>query len=141
MTDAAKLRALAEQWLARARETAAAAEQLVQAGFHRDSIGRSYYAMFYAVSALLESRGAGTSKHRGALSFFDREFVRTGIFPKQMSAWLHSAFDARQLADYNPQAAATPELARSMLERANSFIDAVESALPGLLGDTDSSPS
>jgi hypothetical protein len=30
------------------------------------------------LSALLELCGAGTSKHRGPLSFFDREFVRTG---------------------------------------------------------------
>jgi uncharacterized protein (UPF0332 family) len=138
MTDAEKLRGLTEQWLSRARETAAAAERLVEGGFYRDSIGRSYYAMFYAVSALLELRGAGTSKHRGALSFFDREFVRTGIFPKQMSAWLHSALDARQLADYNPQAVVTAELGRTMLERASSFLDAVESALPGLLSDVDS---
>jgi uncharacterized protein (UPF0332 family) len=137
MTDAEKLRGLTEQWLSRARETAAAAEKR----FYRDSIGRSYYAMFYAVSALLELRGAGTSKHRGALSFFDREFVRTGVFPKQMSAWLHSAFDARQLADYNPQAVATAELGSTMLERARSFVGAVETALPGLLTDVDSARS
>jgi uncharacterized protein (UPF0332 family) len=46
MTDAEKLRGLTEQWLSRARETTAAAEKLVEGGFYRDSIGRSYYAMF-----------------------------------------------------------------------------------------------
>ncbi|NJN63373.1 MAG: hypothetical protein HC795_19310 [Coleofasciculaceae cyanobacterium RL_1_1] len=38
--------------------------------------------MFYALLGLLATKGLGTSKHSGVISLFDREFVRTGIFPR-----------------------------------------------------------
>ncbi len=45
-------------------------------------INRSYYAMFYAVLALLLQSGISTSKHTGVLAAFDKEFVRKGVFSK-----------------------------------------------------------
>jgi len=41
--------------------------------------------MFYAVLALLANRQMGTSKHTGVLSLFDREFIKTGIFSRELS--------------------------------------------------------
>jgi uncharacterized protein (UPF0332 family) len=38
-------------------------------------MNRLYYAMFYAVLALLQEKEMGTSKHSGAIALFDREFV------------------------------------------------------------------
>jgi len=58
-------------------------------------INRLYYAMFYAVLALLQTVGKSPSKHRGVMSFFDTEFVMKDIFPKSMSKNLHDAFDLR----------------------------------------------
>lgn len=48
-------------------------------------MNRLYYAMFYAVLALLQEKEMGTSKHSGAIALFDREYVKTGLFPKEMS--------------------------------------------------------
>ena len=49
-------------------------------------INRSYYAMFYAVIALLQKIGKIPSKHAGVISLFDVEFVKKGIFLKQLSS-------------------------------------------------------
>ena len=73
---------------------------LLEGGLYRDSINRFYYASFYAVLALLCLRGLGTSKHSGAISLFDREFVKSGVFGKELSMLLHKSFDMRQEADY-----------------------------------------
>jgi uncharacterized protein (UPF0332 family) len=62
-------------------------------------MNRLYYAMFYAVLALLQAKHLGTSKHSGAIALFDREFVKTGIFPKELSMALHRAFALRQKGD------------------------------------------
>ena len=48
---------------------------LLDQGFLRDAVNRSYYGMFYAVVALLVTKRSGTSKHRGAIMLFDREFI------------------------------------------------------------------
>ncbi len=66
----------------------------------RAVMNRLYYSMFYAVLALLQEKQLGTSKHIGAISLFDREFIKTGIFDNALSKTLHRAFELRQKGDY-----------------------------------------
>jgi uncharacterized protein (UPF0332 family) len=54
----------------------------------------------YAVMALAIIKNQVISKHSGIISFYDREFVKTGIFPKSTSKIFHLAFDLRQSVDY-----------------------------------------
>ena len=83
-----------------AHETLKEAQVLFEQDFWRGTINRSYYAMFYAVLALAASRGVAISKHTHAIAFLDKEFIRTGIFPKELSRALHIGFDERQTSDY-----------------------------------------
>src|SRR5438477_8771473 len=62
--------------------------------YQTNTIG--YYAAFYAVLALLQAIGKTPRRHRGVLTLFDTECVRTGLLPKELSAALHQLFDARQ---------------------------------------------
>jgi len=64
------------------------------------SINRSYYAIFNAVRAILALVKLDSRSHQGVISFFDRYFVKTGIFEKLLSQIVHSAFDSRQDNDY-----------------------------------------
>jgi uncharacterized protein (UPF0332 family) len=93
-------RELADYRLQQARETLQEAEGLSGMSLWRGTINRAYYAMFYAVLALTVLRQQVTSKHSGVLAFFDREFVKTGIFPKELSHSFHRAFEVRQTNDY-----------------------------------------
>jgi len=43
------------------------------------AVSRAYYAMFYATSALLASKGISRSKHSGVCSAFGEHFVKTGL--------------------------------------------------------------
>ncbi len=123
MTDA--LKALVNYRLEQADSALKAGQALIDAGLWRDSVNRSYYAAFYAVLALLALKGMGTSKHSGAISLFDREFVKTGVFPKELSATLHRAFDMRQEADYEEQAEIEDSDARETLAQARAFVQQV----------------
>lgn len=78
-----QLQLLVEYRLSQAQETFREAEILWEKSAFRGCINRSYYAMFYAVMGLLATQGLGTSKHSGAISLFDREFVKTGIFTRE----------------------------------------------------------
>jgi uncharacterized protein (UPF0332 family) len=81
--------------------------------------------MFYAVSALLETRRLGTSKHSGAISLFDREFVKAGAFDKRLSKSLHRAFNLRQESDYSPEKSVSYESALNQQEDAVEFVEAL----------------
>ena len=83
-----------------AYETLREAEILPGESARRGAINRAYYAMFYALLALLATKQLGTSKHSGALGLFDREFVKTGLFPRELWRSLRLAFNLRQTQDY-----------------------------------------
>ena len=80
-----QLRDLVRYRMEQARETLAEAAILRDAGAFRGAVSRSYYAMFYTLLGLLATRQLGASKHTGAIALFDREFVKTGIFPPELS--------------------------------------------------------
>ncbi len=115
-----------------AHETLREAEILLSESALRGTISRAYYAMFYALLALLATRQLGTSKHSGALALFDREFVKTGVFPRELSRSLHLAFDRRQTHDYGEMVQVNRPVAEETLVDARTFAAAVESHLRSL---------
>jgi len=87
--------------ISQARDSLREADVLLREAMSlRSVVNRLYYAMFYAVLALLQTKQLGTSKHSGAIALFDKEFVKTGKFPKELSKALHRAFELRQKGDY-----------------------------------------
>ncbi len=94
-------------------------------------------AMFFAVLALLATRKRETSKHGGAISLFDKEFVKPGTFTKDFSRWLHDAFDLRQRSDYVRDFKVTREEAEATHERAVSFVEGVKTTLAELSKNQD----
>ena len=95
-----QLKTLVKYRMKLAHETLHESEILFNENSFRGTINRAYYAMFYSVLALLAIKKLGTSKHSGAIILFDREFVKTGIFSKELSINLRLAFDRRQTHDY-----------------------------------------
>jgi uncharacterized protein (UPF0332 family) len=110
-------------------ETLREAEILLNESALRGAINRAYYAMFYALLALLATKQLGTSKHSGALALFDREFVKTGVFPRELSRSLHLAFDRRQTHDYGEMTQVNRQIAEETLTDAYAFVAAIESYL------------
>jgi uncharacterized protein (UPF0332 family) len=112
-----------------AYETLREGEILLHEGALRGAINRSYYAMFYALLALLATKQLGTSKHSSALSLFDREFVKPGVFPRELSRSLHLAFERRQIHDYGEMVKIDYQTAAQTLHQATAFVEAIETYL------------
>ena len=116
--------------LEQARESLKEADVLLAAGMSlRSVMNRLYYAMFYAVLALLQDKQAGTSKHSGAISLFDREFIKTEIFDRKFSKALHRAFELRQKGDYLEQTEVTKLDIDEIRPEAVDFVERAESYL------------
>ncbi len=82
--------------------------------------------MFYATLALAILRQKTTSKHSGVIAFFDREFVKTGIFSKDLSKSFHLAFQRRQENDYGDIFTVNKDEASQSILDARLFVDTVE---------------
>ncbi|UCE04323.1 MAG: HEPN domain-containing protein [bacterium] len=89
-------------------------------------VNRSYYAMFYAVLALLQKISKAPSKHSGVISLFDKEFVMKGIFSKELSKDFHKAFELRQTVDYKIVKQITDDKAKQIWSKAVGFVEAIE---------------
>jgi uncharacterized protein len=116
--------------LEEAEDSIKEAEVLLKEGMSmRAVMNRLYYAMFYAVLALLQEKEMGTSKHAGAISLFDREFIKDGVFDEKLSRILHRAFELRQKGDYMEQAEVTRGDVDEMLPDTKEFVMKVKTYL------------
>lgn len=115
--------------LEQADESLDSAQILLEYKKYRPSVSRSYYAMFYAVQALLTWKKIISSKHSGAIAIFNREFVKKNIFDREFSLWLQEAFDLRQRADYRELFTITSKRAEDVLENARSFVGEIKKKL------------
>jgi hypothetical protein len=68
-------------------------------------------------------------KHSGAISFFDKEFVKTGIVDKRFSKWLHRLFDLRQDADYGSMFEPAENQCDQAMAHAKEFVQQIRKYL------------
>ena len=90
-----------------------------------DSISRAYYAVFHAISALLLSKGLHYSSHAQVIGNFNKEFVKTKIFPKTFTKIIQRLFEERQIGDYDIESGITKKEAKQNLDDASKIIAAI----------------
>jgi uncharacterized protein (UPF0332 family) len=129
VTEAEKIGALIRYRLAQAKEALDAAALNLANGLHHSAVNRAYYAMFYAVLALLAARQAETSRHSGAIAQFDQLYVKPTLLPKEFSRWLHDAFLHRQAADYGVELSVSRDEIDALLVHARDFLAGVSEYL------------
>ena len=112
-----------------AEERLQSAKILLDAKSLKDSVGRSYYSMFTAVRALLARDGVDFSKHAGVISYFQKEYVKTGKFDTKYSKYLSQAFQIRNNTDYADFYIVSEKDAAEQYEKAKSFIEAIQKYL------------
>lgn len=112
-------------YLDRARRDLEAAQSNLDQGFYAVAVTRAYYAMFYAASALLASKGITRSKHSAVLAAFRERFAKTGLIGADYAKAFGHAFDARLDSDYDITFAADEALAREVLLDARRFVERV----------------
>ena len=109
-----------------ARERLHSSEVLLQNRSYKDSIGRSYYAMFCAVRALLAVDGQDFSKHAGVISYFQKEYIKTGKLDKRFSKYISQAFQIRNNTDYADFFLVSKQDAEEQYEKAKEFLESIE---------------
>ena len=101
------------------------AELLLEAGDYESSVSRTYYAMFYSAQAMLLTKNLSFSSHKGVISAFGEQFVKTGIFPREMGRELNKAFEKRQIGDYEYTFVISKVEAKEIFENGKKFIEQI----------------
>ncbi len=118
-----------EGLLKKARESAQAAQLLVDGGYAPFATSRAYYAMFYVAEAFLLGEGLSFSSHKAVIAAFGNRFARTGIVPTHFHRYLIDGMDRRTEVDYDIDPDVRPEDAKAMIDQAQQFIALAERLL------------
>lgn len=108
-----------------AKEKLESAKLLLDNGKLKDSIGRSYYAMFTSVRALLARDGVDFSKHAGVISYFQKEYIKTGVLEVKYSKYISQAFQIRNNTDYADFYIVSKSDAEEQYKRAEAFYEVI----------------
>ncbi|MBN1796563.1 MAG: HEPN domain-containing protein [Sedimentisphaerales bacterium] len=115
--------------LERANESIKAAQLLFENKLFIPAMNRIYYSMFYSVQALLVLDEKAFSKHGQVKAYFNREFIKTGVFPKEFGKLFNAVFEYRQKFDYVDLLEPEEELIWDYIAEARKFIAQISSYL------------
>ena len=124
-----RIKSLISYRLESAREKLSAAEDLLEKRHYKDSVSRSYYAIFTAARALLATKRLDSSKHSGVIALFNQHFVKSGAVSKDASKWMERAKLYREQADYGDFYIVSFNEAEAQIQSAGEFIGEIETAI------------
>lgn len=112
-----------------AKETLNAASLCLEQKLYKDTINRCYYAAFYAVKAVLALEEVDFKRHKDAVAYFNRTYVATEIFSKEIGRKLGRLKQERESSDCDDFYMASASDAVEQFETAKLIVAAVESYL------------
>jgi len=85
--------------------------------------------MFYSVQALLVLNEKAFSKHGQVKGYFNKEYIKSGVFPKELGKLFNTVFEYRQKFDYVDLLVPEKELISDYIIEAQKFIAHLSSYL------------
>ena len=108
--------------LAQAKESLTEARLLIGIGMYRGAMDGVYFTMFYCACALLATKEFGPSKQGDVAGKFQREFVKTGLIPKEIGERFRRTTQLHQDADLGAHAPPDGGRLKELLADAESFL-------------------
>ena len=120
---------LARHRLQTAREDLKSASILLESGEYRGANNRAYYAIFHAINAVHALDGNSYKRHKDAIANFNKEYVKAGIFPREIGRKIGEAEEIRHASDYDDFYIASREESERQVTVAGEFINLVEQTI------------
>lgn len=112
-----------------AKDSLKVAEHCLKEGLYKDSINRSYYTAFYAIKAVLALGTIDFKRHKDVVAYFNKEYVATGIFSRELGRKLGMLKQLREKSDYDDFYIASKEQAQEQFDTAKYTIENIEQYL------------
>jgi uncharacterized protein len=129
VTEEQARRQAIEHWMRRTAEALDAAKSEASAERYEFALNRSYYACFYAASAVLLNMGREFVKHSGLRAAVHQHLVKPGLVDKRFGKIFDSLFESRQSADYIATASFEMSEATAAIREAEEFVHEMQQLL------------
>lgn len=77
------------------------AKILLEAGEYRGANNRAYYGIYHTISAIHALDGNAYKRHKDALANFNKNYIKTEIFPRTLGRRIAEAEEIRHASDYD----------------------------------------
>lgn len=118
-----------------AKERIDYADKILEIGDYKTVANRSYYAVFSAMRAVLALSGYDSKKHSGIIAEFRKEYLKSGILPKELSEIIDGLVEVRQGSDYDDFYLISKDEVVIQLQKAKIFIATVSDYLKEIYKD------
>ena len=125
-----QVKALSAYRLEKAEQCLRSAEIILNIGDDNNLvINRSYYAIFHGMRSVLALESKDFEKHSAVISYFRKEYIKTGKIPVEASRIIGSAFNTRNDSDYEDFYEPSDEDAKEQFNDATRFIAIIKDYL------------
>lgn len=93
---------------------------------YKASVTRSYYSIFHALRAVTALDAFDAAKHSGIIAYFNKNYVKTNVFDKEISKLIDTAFRLREKADYQDFFVVSKEQAEEQIGKAKRVVEIVQ---------------
>ena len=112
-----------------AKDDLETAKILLEAGKYKAANNRAYYSCFHAIDAVLAKEPIAFKKHKDTLSYFNKNYVHTEIFPRNIGRKISRLEIIRHKSDYDTFYIASRDDAAEQIEVAEEVVDLVKNYL------------
>lgn len=113
--------------LAKAKDTMRTAEAIFKdIKDYTSANNRAYYAIFYAIRAVLALEQIDFKRHKDVIAYFNKNYINTEIFPKEIGRKISQAQKIREDCDYDDEYVPSYEKTEQQIETARKLINLVE---------------
>lgn len=114
-----------------------AAEILLNAKEFRGANNQAYYGIYHAISAIHALDGNAYKRHKDALANFNKNYIKTEIFPRKLGRKIVEAEEIRHASDYDDFYIATREEAEEQIETGKQLLELIEEYIKRKLKDNN----
>lgn len=117
---------LARYKLERAREELDTAELLFKNERLKAANNRAYYSIYYSLTAVLCLEPIAFKKHKDTIGYFNKNYVHTDRFPREIGRNISKAAKIRHASDYDEFYIASKEEAERQIQTEKELADLVD---------------
>ncbi len=113
---------LVQYRLSSAEDDLRAAQILYEAEEYRGANNRAYYSLFHAINAVHALHGKAYKRHKDAIANFNKGYVKTEIFPREIGRKIGAAEEIRHASDYDDFYLVNKEETLQQISTAQEFL-------------------
>lgn len=109
-----------------AKEDLNAAKVMCDISSYKAANNRAYYSILHAINAIHALDGKSYKRHKDVIGNFNKDYIKTEIFPREMGRKIAGSEEIRHASDYDDFYIATEKEARQQVAIAEEFLKMAE---------------